>query len=78
MKELRCFCDITTIDGIDYEIICIPEDSNENPCYNFYIQPAAHDYTLREMFGLPADQQTIEEAFAIAIANAPEYAKEFC
>lgn len=78
MKEIRCFCETITIDNIDYELICMPGDVGGTACHNFYIQPAAHDYTLREMFGLPADKLTTEEAFAVARDNAPDYIDQFC
>lgn len=78
MKEIRCFYDNLTIDGIGYELICIPDEDRVESCYTFYLQPADHTYTLREMFGLPSEQFTLEEAFEIARDNVPNYISEFC
>ncbi len=78
MKNLSCFIDTITIDGTEYEIVCIPERFGGAIVNEFYIQPASHNYPLRYMFGLDADQhESIEDAFDIAKANAPCYLSEF-
>ena len=78
MKNLPCFIDTITIDGTEYEIVCIPGYFGGALVNEFYIQPASHDYPLHYMFGANADQhESIEDAFDIAKANAPCYLGAF-
>ena len=78
MKNLSCFIDTVTIDGTKYEIVCLPETTDGELIYSFYLQPASHEYGLHDMFGLYANQhRNIEEAFEIAKANVPDYINEF-
>lgn len=70
------FSRIITIDGTDYELLCLPCVVRGVSCYSFYIAPTDGSRLFCDMFGLPADQQTMEEAFDIAEANVPDYIKE--
>lgn len=61
------------IDTNVYEIICIPEMRGPeftDKVYAFYIQPLSREYAAHYTFGLPADKNTLAEAFEIAKRNA--------
>lgn len=54
-----------------YTIFCIPQVYPTNgKQYEFYIQPASGIYAMEYMFGLPEEQQTLQDAFEMAEEDA--------
>lgn len=47
----------------------------EDDCYSFFLKDQHHAFTY--MFGLPMEQQSINEAISIAIANVDDYTDLF-
>ena len=72
------FARTITIGGTDYELLCLPGITDGTEVYNFYLAPSDGSQPFCDMFGLPSGQQSMEEAFDIAEANAPDYIEDIC
>lgn len=59
--------------GESYDIFLIVQHDT----YELYIAPSSGDYPMEYMFGLPAGENTKEEAMGSAIANVQDYLPTF-
>ena len=75
----RClYSETVTIAHDKYDIICIPDtDWNRERIYSFYIQPSSRRYTMSYMYAVPAEQQSVERAFDLAINHAMLYIDDY-
>lgn len=71
LTEVHAFTSTITVDGTDYQLLWLPEESSGyGLAYNFYLKPLDGESPFCFTIGMPADQQTAEEAFAIAEQDA--------
>lgn len=71
MKKINAWEEVIHMANEDYTVIM----TERNETYELFIEKP--HYAMQFMFGLPAEQQSKEEAFDLGIANAPDYVDMF-